>query len=282
MVLSRQLIRTAYEDACRQEIEALKPGNVHVFADGHRMSAEQFLTSARVSSGPLTDPGLSVGQRILKAVSATRQAVGTNTNLGILLLSAPLARAAEMPGQIRDNLATVLDGMDMADADAVFRAIVLAEPGGLGSAEQHDVRDRPKVPLLEAMRTAAGRDSIARQYAGGFDEVFSIGVVALDAGQGESGMWPTIRAYLAFLIAFPDSHVARKHGPQIAETVRADAAATRAALDGAADDDARIALLRDFDRRLKAQGINPGTSADLTVASLFVRNLLRQLARADG
>jgi triphosphoribosyl-dephospho-CoA synthase len=282
MVLSRQLIRTAYEDACRQEIEALKPGNVHLFADGHRMSAEQFLTSARVSSGPLTDPGLSAGQRILEAVSATRQAVGTNTNLGILLLSAPLARAAEMPGQIRDNLTTVLDGMDMADADAVFRAIVLAEPGGLGAAAQHDVRERPKVPLLEAMRAAAGRDSIARQYAGGFDEVFSIGVVALDAGQGESGMWPTIRAYLAFLIAFPDSHVARKHGPQIAETVRADAAATRAALDGAADDDARIALLRDFDRRLKAQGINPGTSADLTVASLFVRNLLRQLARADG
>ena len=99
MRFSRDHLRAAYEDACRREIEALKPGNVHVFADGHRMSARQFLTSASVSSAPLTDPGLPVGQRILEAVRATRQAVETNTNLGIILLCAPLLRAAEMAGR---------------------------------------------------------------------------------------------------------------------------------------------------------------------------------------
>ncbi|WP_245492174.1 triphosphoribosyl-dephospho-CoA synthase, partial [Mesorhizobium sp. M7A.F.Ca.CA.001.09.2.1] len=76
------------------EIEALKPGNVHLFADGHGMSAAQFMTSAEVSSGPLTDPRLPVGQRMLEAVRATRLAVATNTNLGIILLAGPLICAA--------------------------------------------------------------------------------------------------------------------------------------------------------------------------------------------
>ncbi len=122
MALSRKHIRAAYEQACRLEIEALKPGNVHLFADGHGMTAEQFLLSARVSAGPLTDPDLPVGRRILEAVRATRQAVGTNTNLGIVLLAAPLACAAEATGgDLRENLSAVLDGLDMDDARRCVR-----------------------------------------------------------------------------------------------------------------------------------------------------------------
>ena len=128
MRLSRQQNRAAYEDACRLEIEALKPGNVHCFAGGHGMSAEQFVVSARVSSGPLTEPGWPVGRRVLEAVRATRQAVGTNTNLGIILLCAPLARAAELPGNLRDNLAGVLDGLSIEDARAAFAALADSNP----------------------------------------------------------------------------------------------------------------------------------------------------------
>jgi triphosphoribosyl-dephospho-CoA synthase len=280
MALSRERIRAAYEDACRREIEALKPGNVHLFADGHRMSADQFLTSARVSSTPLTDPGLSVGQRILEAVRATRQAVGVNTNLGIVLLAAPLARAAEMTGDLRDNLAAALNGITMEDTKAVFEAIVLASPGGLGSAAVHDVRDEPKVQLLEAMREAAGRDSIARQYVTRFDDVFGIGLAALDTAlsRGESGMWPAVLTYMAFLAGFPDSHIARKHGDGIANEVRQEAIVVQAALDAADGEAARIRLLMEFDRQLKARAVNPGTSADLTVACLFVHTLDVRLA----
>ena len=276
MRLSRDQLRAAYEDACRREIEALKPGNVHVFADGHRMSADQFLTSAEVSSIPLTEPGLPVGHRILEAVRATRQAVGTNTNLGIVLLSAPLIRAVEMAGRdLRENLGKVLDGLDLEDTAAVFEAIVLASPGGLGSAETHDVREKPTVGLIEAMREAAGRDRIAHQYVTRYDDVFSIGLPALEdaLSRGESGMWPTVFAYMAFFAGFPDSHVARIHGAETAGRVQEEAAAVRAALESAGDEAARIALLMDFDRHLKARRINPGTSADLTVASLLVHAL---------
>jgi triphosphoribosyl-dephospho-CoA synthase len=280
MAVSRKQLQAAYEDACRREIEAPKPGNVHLFADGHRMSADQFLVSARVSSGPLTDPELSVGRRILEAVRATRDAVSTNTNLGIILLSAPLVRAAEMVGDLRANLGAVLDGMTMDDTRAVFDAIVLASPGGLGSADEHDVREEPRVQLLEAMRKAAGRDSIARQYVTGFDDVFGIGLEAFEAAlsRGESGMWPTVFTYMAFLGGLPDSHVARKFGAGIASQVQEEAVAVRASLQTTDDEAERIRLLMAFDRRLKARAINPGTSADLTVACLLVDTLGLQLA----
>ncbi|TIX74927.1 MAG: triphosphoribosyl-dephospho-CoA synthase, partial [Mesorhizobium sp.] len=164
MALSRERLRAAYKDSCRMEIEALKPGNVHLFADGHGMSAAQFMTSAEVSSAPLTDPRLPVGQRMLEAVRATRLAVATNTNLGIILLAGPLLCAAQMTGgALHDNLDAVLRAMSMDDTRAVFEAIVAAAPGGLGEAA-NDVRQEPKVHLLEAMREAADRDMIARQY----------------------------------------------------------------------------------------------------------------------
>jgi triphosphoribosyl-dephospho-CoA synthase len=277
---SRQRIRTAYEDACRLEIEALKPGNVHLFADGHGMSADQFMVSARISSASLTDPALPVGRRILEAVRATQLAVGTNTNLGILLLSAPLIRAAEIAaGNARADLDAVLGGMTMDDTTAVFGAIALASPGGLGSAA-NDVREPPKVGLLEAMREAAGRDMIARQYVTGFSDVFDTGLVALEAAlaRGENGMWPAVLAYMAFLAGFPDSHVARKHGGKIAAEVQAEAGAERQRLLACADEAGRMDQLSAFDRRLKARGINPGTSADLTVACLLVHLLGLRLA----
>jgi triphosphoribosyl-dephospho-CoA synthase len=275
MRLSREELRAAYEDACRAEIRALKPGNVHVFADGHEMSAEHFYISASVSSAPLTDPDLPVGRRILEAVRATRAAVNTNTNLGIILLCAPLIRAAEMPGgDLRDNLGKVLDGLDLADTAAVFEAIVLASPGGLGAADTHDVRDAPKAGLLEAMQEAAGRDRIARQYVTRYDDVFAVGLATLEAAtvRGESGMWPTVFAYMAFLARFQDSHVARRHGAEIARTVQEEAAAVSASLGSTHEEATRIALLIDLDRNLKQRAINPGTSADLTVASLLVHH----------
>ncbi|RJG44273.1 triphosphoribosyl-dephospho-CoA synthase [Mesorhizobium sp. DCY119] len=280
-MLTRSDIRIAYEDACRQEIEAFKPGNVHVFAEGHDMTVAQFMTSASVSSEPLTDPKLPLGTRILEAVRATRNAVGTNTNLGIILLCAPLMLAAETNNDdLRKSLDEALRDMDLEDTAAVFEAIVLASPGGLGSSSQHDVREKPTAHLLEAMREASARDSIAQQYVTGYKDIFELGLPALEAAtvRGESGMWPTVFAYMEFLSAIPDSHVLRKYGQAIAEEVREEAAIVRAAIGRNGDQEDRIRILAAFDGRLKQRGINPGTSADLTVACLLVHNLRLRLA----
>lgn len=271
----RDQIMAVYLDACRMEIEALKPGNVHRFADGHRMTAQQFLESAEVTARPFSDPAYSVGRRVLDAVAATRTTVGTNTNLGILLLCAPLAKAAETDSsELRQSLSNVLETMDQADARDVFGAIALANPGGLGTAE-NDVSRPPEVPLLVAMEQAAERDMIARQYVTGFSDIFSGGLFSYaDAmDRREQGMWPSVLVYLHFLSSFPDSHVARKHGIEIAKAVRIEAQEVRSNVVETNGEIARQEILLAFDRRLKARDINPGTSADLTVATLFAAKL---------
>jgi triphosphoribosyl-dephospho-CoA synthase len=273
---AREQIRRAYIDACYQEIEALKPGNVHRFADGHRMNAQQFFESAQVSSHAVCDPALSTGQRILAGVTATRNKIGTNTNLGILLLCVPLAKAAEnLKSDLQSSLAGTLEKLELDDARDVFSAIVLAQPGGLGSAPKHDVSTAPEVSLLEAMREAADRDMIARQYVTGFADIFAGGLLAHKAAidRNERGMWPTVFIYLYFLSAFPDSHVARKHGNVIAENTRKEAEQILARIEGLNDGKEREKVLLAFDAKLKAAGINPGTSADFTVATLFALRL---------
>jgi triphosphoribosyl-dephospho-CoA synthase len=261
-------IAAAYLAACREEIEAPKPGNVHVFADGHGMSVADFLVSAEVSAEPLCRHGRPIGERVLEAVTATRKAVGQNTNLGIVLLCAPLARAAEIDGPLRAALKSVLDGLTRSDAGQVFEAIALAEPGGLGRVAEHDVREPARTGLLEAMAAASPRDRIANAYVTGFADIFDVGLPAYRCC-GEA--WRAATAvYLAFLSRFPDSHVARKHGAAMAEAVRREAVEF---LEGLAGEPAPLPRLLALDAALKARGLNPGTSADLTVATLFAARL---------
>jgi len=268
---SAERIAAAFTAACRDELAALKPGNVHVFADGHRMTAAQFIRSAEAAAAPIAAKGASVGSRILRAVAATRAAVGTNTNLGIILLCAPLAAAAEQSQfGLRATLAGVLDRLDLEDARLAFEAIVLASPGGLGDAAQHDVRAPATVSLKQAMAAAADRDRIARQYVSSFADVFDTGADALAAARArrDDASQVTLAVYLAFLARFPDTHIVRKHGSSVAEEVRQMAAQFERRLE---EDAAHLhADLMAWDETLKRSGINPGTSADLTVATLFV------------
>jgi triphosphoribosyl-dephospho-CoA synthase len=262
--LDAALIGTLYRAACLAELDALKPGNVHAYAPGHRMVLADFVTSADVSAPPLGRPGAGVGARVRDGVAATVAAVGQNTNLGILLLCAPLAVAAEEDRTV----AAVLDTLDGADSEAVFAGIRRANPGGLGQAPRHDVAEAAPGALRDAMAEAADRDRIARAYVTGFADVPAIGLAALREARaaGLDPTWCTTAIHLAFLRAVPDSHVARKHGAAAAEGVRRDVEAALAGIDLAARPvDALLAL----DASLKARSINPGTSADFTVATLF-------------
>jgi triphosphoribosyl-dephospho-CoA synthase len=264
---------------CRAEVMALKPGNVHVHAAGHGMTVADFLLSAEVAAPEIARPGAPVGERILRAVRATRAAVNCNTNLGILLLTAPLARAAEMAPTrpLRDRVCAVLEELGVEDAEAVYEAIRLAAPGGLGRAAEHDVAGPATVDLRTAMAAARSRDRIAAQYADSYRDVFEIGVARareLDDKDGgkDAGKDPVPMAeavYLEFLTAFPDSHVLRKQGEAVAAALMSEARELRQQLAAEKSDAVRHDHLFAFDARLKWQGINPGTSADLTVASLF-------------
>jgi triphosphoribosyl-dephospho-CoA synthase len=263
--------------ACRLDVQAAKPGNVSFASPGHGMHAEDFLASADAVAGPLSEPGRKVGERIGAAVDATWRRVGMNTNLGIVLLAAPLAQAVltARPGEkLHRATCRVLAELDADDAVHAFRAIVRAKPAGLGAAGQLDVHGAAEASLLEAMRTAAHRDTIARQYANGFGDVFGFGMpcflAAREGAQDEERA--TVTCFLAWLARFPDTHIARKYGSDRARQVSREAASMEAAWSGGSASAAREAL-RSWDSSLKARGLNPGTSADLTVASLLAARL---------
>src|ERR1700689_4681721 len=177
-------VAAAYIEACLAELDAPKPGNVHRFAPGHRMEVADFVRSAEASAALIASRGARVGTRVRAAVAATLKAVGQNTNLGIILLCAPLAAAAEAgDAHLRPALARVLDRLDRVDAQDVFAAIAAANPGGLGRASRHDVNAPAAATLREAMAEAAGRDRIAWQYVTTYDDVFSLGLPLLAAAR---------------------------------------------------------------------------------------------------
>lgn len=291
------LAREAFLAACRLDVETPKPGNVSVESAGHGMTAAQFLASAQAAAGPLFAHGAPVGKRILDAVARTREVAGCNTNLGIVLLVAPLAASLAASLNERDEpdepdessgealtaqrwrAATerVLARLTVDDARDAYRAIALANPGGLGDAPEQSVHDAPTVDLRAAMQLAAQRDSIARQYANGFADIFETGLAAVDEMPAEAPRLVTLNVFLTFLASHPDSHIVRKHGMALAQSVTLAARAQHGRWRAAATQTQDQSALRDlyaWDTELKSRGINPGTSADLTVATLFVAGRL--------
>ncbi len=275
-------LAAAFKSACLAELEALKPGNVHIFADGHGMVVQDFVRSAEAAAVAIAEPNAVVGERIFSAMEATWAVVGCNTNLGIILLCAPLIHAVLHGHKVtlEERLQDVLQGLTVADAELTYRAIVRASPAGLGESAQHDVRARAQVTLLEAMREAQQRDCIARQYANGYADVFDIGVKRYRAAMQQWGcpVWAVTRVYLGFLAEFADTHIARKYGDDVAQMVRVEAKGHEQALLAQENPKTYQRELLKFDADLKAGGLNPGTSADLTVASVLAVSLENDMA----
>jgi triphosphoribosyl-dephospho-CoA synthase len=274
--LSEAQIGDLFLAACRAELDALKPGNVHIHAGGHGMDVAQFEASAVAAAPFLAAAGEKVGTRILRAVEASIAAAGCNTNLGILLLCAPLAAAAELPLEagLRERLREVLNNLDDEDAASVFAAIRMANPGGLGSVPEQDVAAAPTVGLLEAMGLAAARDRIAAAYLTDYVDIFEFGlrVLANARGYTDDQSLAVTTLHMAYLAYFPDSHIVRKHGTAVAETVREEAQALIGLWQPVAQRNT-LAKLLDFDAELKRRNVNPGTTADLVVATVFVASM---------
>jgi triphosphoribosyl-dephospho-CoA synthase len=258
--------------ACVLEVSAEKPGNItptHDFAD---TTFEDMVRSAIAVGPPLGRAGeRGVGETVLAAVEASRAVAPSNTNLGIALLLAPLARAALAGGELRAQLAAVLRALDLADARAAYAAIRVAGAGGLEEPVEHDVRSEPDVGLREAMVSAAARDSIASEYASDFALTFETGLPALAAalGDGLSARDAIVEVHLRLLDAAPDTLIARKRGTEAAQRVSAGARAVLAA--GGVRTEAGCEALRSFDASLRESGnaLNPGATADLVTAVVF-------------
>jgi triphosphoribosyl-dephospho-CoA synthase len=258
--------------ACIWEVLSRKVGNVHPTASFASTNAIDFLISAAALSLPFSEGcEFGLGLAVRQVVEKTYELVGQNTNLGIALLLAPLV-AAHPKADFRTSVGANLGMLGIEDADEVFRAIRLANPGGLGDAPEQDVHGEPTVTLLEAMKLAADRDLIARQYANNYADVFDLGVPAFTDALAKYGNVEAavIACQLAWMAAFPDSLIARKRGLAVAEDVqrRVQHVLSLGGLDTPEGRRAGVEL----DAHLRSDGnkLNPGTTADLVAACLFV------------
>jgi triphosphoribosyl-dephospho-CoA synthase len=271
--LAPDVVVGAAQLACVLEAGAEKPGNITPSHDFDDTSYEDMLRSGIALGPELGRAGeRGVGETALAAVRASRAAAGANTNLGIALLLAPLARAALAGGPLRERLGDVLRALTFDDARDAYEAIRLARAGGLDEPVEHDVRDEPRVTLREAMAVAAQRDTIASEYVTDYAVTFELGLPALADALGD-GLRPRdaiVELALRVLGAVPDTLIARKRGAEPAGRVAADAREVLAA-GGVRSARGRTALAG-FDDSLRRDGnaLNPGTTADLVTAVLFV------------
>lgn len=277
-------IRALFIGACETELQALKPGNVHIHSSGHGMEVSHFKAGAEAAAPWIAAPSDCVGTRILRAVEASLTAAGCNTNLGIILLTAPLAAAAEMDtdDDLRVRLRQVLSALDETDAAAVYEAIRRANPGGLGSAPEGDVASPPASGLLEAMALAADRDRIALAYTTDFEDIFAFGLPILKHALYQTDLIsPAVTTlHMAYLSEFPDSHIARKFSTEAAVAVQHEARSLKPFWEHPVGSAALEALHR-FDTELKQRNINPGTTADFVVATLFAASICGRSRASD-
>jgi len=268
--MSTLTLQRAVYQACLLEVTAGKAGNVHPEASFEHIGYGDFVRSAAAVAPVLAGSETAgVGQTILNAVRSTGAVCPHNTNLGIILLLAPLAAVpAEL--SLREGIGSVLSSLSVEDSRLVFEAIRLAAPRGLGDSEQENVAQEPTLPLVEVMRFAAGRDLIARQFSTDFEFVLDFGLPLLKPDLFSID-WETqvIGLQLAMLAETLETDILRKCGRDEAE----EASRRAQNILDAGWPDSRTARSRfsEFDAWLRASGShrNPGTVADLVTACLF-------------
>ena len=256
--------------ACCLEVSIPKPGNVHRSADFADTSFHDFLVSA-VAIGPILDQAQrrSLGTTVYGCIVATRSVVNVNTNLGLVLLLAPLAMAENLTSH---SVQESIDNSDATDCEQIYAAIRLVNPAGLASVGSYDIHESPPSHIVDAMRLAADRDLVAAQYSNGFREVFDFVLPAIELGieRGWSLTDAVIHAHLQTMHQLPDSLIARKNGTDVAN--QASALAGRVLNSGEPGDSLYLRELGEFDFWLRSDGNrrNPGTTADMIAAGLFV------------
>ncbi len=250
-----------------------KPGNVDRARDHPNLRFEQFLAGAVGAGRALRAvPEPPLGKTFERAVAGMADAAGTNTQFGALLLLVPLCYASqrEEGPATRVDARAVVDSTTVEDACSFYRAFEHASvavddpPEGMddldvrrGADAVPAVRDRG-LTLAGLMEKSAGQDGVAREWTRGFERTFHAAGWILDA-EGSAGD-RAAGAFLRLLAGAEDTFITTTSGEAAASEATRRA---RAAVDGREDPSA---LAAEFVER----GINPGTTADITAAALFV------------
>ncbi|MFK7737749.1 MAG: triphosphoribosyl-dephospho-CoA synthase [Pirellulaceae bacterium] len=293
-------IADAVAMACLLEASAEKAGNVHPRASFGDMSFSHFVASSLALKSTLDGHSLqSLGTTIRECTAASRQAAGVNTNLGTILLIIPLAFSVQTlrndrvecrAHTLQETLHDLLNKLTPVDCQEVYEAIRIAQPGGLGDQAENDVQgtEQPE-SLVDAMRQVADVDAVARQYTTDFSDVLNVLLPWLE--EDLQAGWPVdqavCRLQIRWLAREPDGLITRKLGREKSSDVRDQAAQlwnAESEITGTSTGSDRKRRFSEsqayqtFDRNLRdpEHRFNPGTTADLIAATLFVRLVLDQ------
>ena len=267
-------LQNAYLFACRKDIELIKPGNVNIKSPHSDTNAEDYLESSLLSSKELFKPDYSLGERILNSIKITRSKIKTNTNLGIILLCAPIIHACIYFNNLtmREGIKKTLSSSTVKDTQDLCMAINISAPGGLGTREIYDTASKPTVNILEIMNHSASYDRISYQYSHDYSDIFDFIIprlVFLNKKHNSLDISLSLM-FIEILAKIPDSHISRKFDDKIAKKTSNNASDLLKILDREYSPDYLADRLNNLDYEYKKKGINPGTTADLLVASLMI------------
>jgi triphosphoribosyl-dephospho-CoA synthase len=272
-----------------------KPGNVHRTRDFFDMSFEDFLISGVVTQNIITSSATQakeilkdndyskahIGKYILEAVKETDNWIKNNTNLGIMMLEVPIAQAASISNdftEIQENVGKLLDATTVEDAINLYDAINLASAGGMGEQEEYDVQsDNAKDELrknnqtmYDVLEISAGWDQLAFELTNKMPKIFDIGFKTFDELRKDKRTnTATVQTFLTLLSKVPDTLISRKYGEEEASKV-SESAKTLLNEYGEEYFDKDLNY---FDDYLYENNYNPGTTADLTAASIMLSYL---------
>ena len=281
-----------------------KPGNIHRLHDFPTTRYEHFLAGSVALSPALNSlaekgydvkkgskkwQNIGLGKGILLAVEdSLRWQRGGNVNLGIVLLFAPISAAAGYTlkngstdvTELRKKIIDVTQCTTSGDSVAVYRAIqkTMTERV-LGHVDELDVNDKSSIyqikveglSLIKIFQSCAERDSICREWISGFEVTFTKGYPYLAQSiQNKDPNTAVVDTFLYLLSEEPDSLISRKRGHEAALYVSKKA--RKILTEGGFESKKGRELSEELDRELQIAGgaLNPGTTADITAASIFI------------
>ena len=267
-------LKSAYLFSCKKDIELIKPGNVNLLSSHKDTKAQDYLDSAILSSKELFNQNYCLGKRILESVNVTRSQVNVNTNLGIILLCAPVIQSYIDFNNLdlREGIKKTLSTTSIKDTHDLCAAINISSPGGLGDSDMYDTASYPNASIKQIMDYSQEYDRISYQYSHNFSDIFDFIIPKLEFlnQRYESLDISLSLLFIEILAKIPDSHISRKFGDKIAKKTSNNAHDLLKILDREYDPDYLAKALNNLDYEYKKKGINPGTTADLLVASLMI------------
>ena len=265
-----------------------KPGNVHRTRNYDDMVFEDFIISGIVIGDIIREATKNVnignpclGKYILNAVKETDNWIKNNTNLGIVMMIIPIACATAISNnfnEIRPNIVKLMKSTSVEDACDLYDAINIADAGGMGNQDEYDVASTNakeelkanKQTMWDVLKISAPWDRLANEMTSDMPVVFEIGYPTYYNLIKENSLNKScILTFLTILSEIPDTLISRKYGAKKASEISNQA---RQLLKYQNDDDFKDKL-KEFDDYLYENKFNPGTTADLTAASIFVTYL---------